>query len=49
MSPLRLKFVSNAIERRRVFDTHSIFRAQSALIDEESLNQLNRELREVQK
>ena len=43
MSPLRLKFVANAVKRRRTFDTLSIFDAQAALIDEKSLNRLNRE------
>ena len=49
MSPLRLKFVANAVKRRRAFDTLSIFDAQAALIDEKSLNRLNRELRDAQK
>ena len=49
MSPLRLKFVANAVKRRRTFDTLSIFDAQAALIDEKSLNRLNRELRDAQK
>lgn len=31
-----------------VFDKLAIFDAQAALIDEKSLNRLNRELREVQ-
>ena len=43
MSPLRLKFVANAVKRRRASDTLSIFDAQAALIDEKSLNRLNRE------
>ena len=38
MPPLRLKFVANAVKRRRAFDTLSIFDAQAALIDEKSLN-----------
>ena len=49
MPPLRLKFVANAVKRRRAFDTLSIFDAQAALIDEKSLNRLNRELRDAQK
>ena len=43
MSPLRLKFVANAVKRRRAFDTLSIFDAQAALIDKKSPNRLNRE------
>ena len=49
MPPLRLKFVANAVKRRRAFDTLSIFDAQAALIDEKSLNRINRELRDAQK
>lgn len=48
MSPLRLRFISRAVDRRRVFDKLAIFEARAALMDEKSLNRLNRELREVQ-
>lgn len=48
MSPLRLKFVAGAISKRRTLDKLAIFDAQAALIDEKSLNRLNRELRECQ-
>ncbi|HIV06090.1 MAG TPA: hypothetical protein IAD27_05710 [Candidatus Merdousia gallistercoris] len=36
------------IDRKHVLDNLAIFDAQAALIDEKSLNRLNRELREVQ-
>ena len=48
LSPRRLRFVSRAIDRRRVFDKLAIFETRAALMDEKSLNRLNRELREVQ-
>lgn len=48
LSPRRLRFVSRAIDRRRVFDKFDFFEARAALMDEKSLNRLNRELREVQ-
>jgi len=48
LSPARLKFVTAAIEKRRVFDKLAIFDAQAALIDEKALNRLNRDLRECQ-
>ncbi len=48
LPPLRLKFVARAIERKRALDKLAIFDAEAALIDEKSLNRLNRELREVQ-
>ena len=48
LPPLRLKFVARAIERKRALDKLAIFDAKAALIDEISLNRLNRELREVQ-
>ena len=47
MSPLRIKFLSKSIDKRRAFDKLSIFDGNAALINEKSLNQLNRELREV--
>lgn len=49
LSPLRLRFVARAIDRRRALDKLAIFDAQAALIDEKSLNRLNAELREAQK
>lgn len=49
LSPLRLKFVARAIERKRALDKLAIFDAQAALMDEKSLNRLNRELRESQR
>ena len=49
LPPLRLKFVARAIERKRALDKLAIFDAKAALIDEKSLNRLNRELREAQK
>ena len=36
------------IDRKRMHDKLAIFDAKAALIDEKSLNRLNRELREVQ-
>ena len=36
------------IERKRALDKLAIFDAKAALIDEKSLNRLNRELRDVQ-
>mgnify|MGYP005757593975 FL=1 len=48
LPPLRLKFVARAIERKRALDKLAILDAKAALIDEKSLNRLNRELREVQ-
>ena len=48
LPPLRLKFVARAIDRKRALDKLAIFDAKAALIDEKSLNRLNRELREVQ-
>ncbi len=48
LSPLRLRFVARAIDRRRALDKLAIFDAQAALMDEKSLNRLNAELREVQ-
>ena len=36
------------IDRKHVLDKLAIFDAKAALIDEKSLNRLNRELREVQ-
>ena len=48
LPPLRLKFVARAIDRKRALDKLAIFDAQAALMDEKSLNRLNRELREVQ-
>ena len=47
MSPLRIKFLSRSIDKRRAFDKLSIFDGNAALINEKSLNQLNRELREA--
>lgn len=49
LSPLRLRFVARAIDRRRALDKLAIFDAQAALMDEKSLNRLNRELRESQR
>ena len=49
LSPLRLRFVARAIDRRRALDKLAIFDAQAALMDEKSLNRLNRELRDAQK
>lgn len=49
LSPLRLRFVARAIDRRRALDKLAIFDAQAALIDEKSLNRLNAELREAQR
>lgn len=49
LSPLRLRFVARAIDRRRALDKLAIFDAKAALIDEKSLNRLNRELRESQR
>lgn len=49
LPPLRLKFVARAIERKRALDKLAIFDAQAALMDEKSLNRLNRELRDAQK
>ncbi len=34
MSPLRLRFVARAIDRRRALDKLAIFDAQTALMDE---------------
>lgn len=48
LSPLRLRFISRAVERKRVFDKLAIFDAQAAFMDEKSLKRLNTELREVQ-
>ena len=48
LSPLRLRFVARAIDRRRALDKLAIFDARAALMDEKSLNRLNAELREVQ-
>ena len=36
------------IDRKHVLDKLAIFNAKAALIDEKSLNRLNRELRDVQ-
>ena len=36
------------IDRKRLLDKLAIFDAKAALIDEKTLNRLNRELREVQ-
>ena len=49
LSPLRLRFVARAIDRRRALDKLAIFDAQAALMDEKPLNQLNAELREAQR
>ena len=49
LSPLRLRFVARAIDRRRALDKLAIFDAQTALVDEKSLNRLNAELREAQR
>lgn len=49
LSPLRLRFVARAIDRKRALDKLAIFDAKAALIDEKSLNRLNRELRESQR
>lgn len=49
LSPLRLRFVARAIDRRRALDKLAIFDAQAALVDEKSLNRLNAELRESQR
>lgn len=49
LSPLRLRCVCKAVEKRRVYDKLAIFEARAALMDEKSLNRLNRELREVSK
>lgn len=48
LSPLRLRFVARAIDRRRALDKLAFFDAQAALMDEKSLNRLNAELREAQ-
>lgn len=48
LSPLRLRFISRAVERKRVFDKLDRFEAWAALMDEKSLKRLNTELREVQ-
>ena len=48
LSPLRLRFISRAVERKRVFDKLDRFEARAALMDEKSLKRLNTELREVQ-
>ena len=37
------------IDRKRLLDKLAIFDAKAALIDEKSLNRLNRELRDAQK
>ena len=37
------------IDRKRMLDKLAIFNAKAALIDEKSLNRLNRELRDAQK
>ena len=42
------KFIIFDIDRKRVLDKLAIFDAKAALIDEKSLNRLNRELRDVQ-
>ena len=42
------KFIIFDIDRKRILDKLAIFDAKAALIDEKSLNRLNRELREVQ-
>ncbi|PWM29268.1 MAG: hypothetical protein DBX55_07445 [Verrucomicrobia bacterium] len=39
---LRLLFVTRAIDRRRALDKLAIFAAQAALINEKSVNRLNR-------
>ncbi len=49
LSPLRLRFVARAIDRRRALDKLAFFDAQAALVDEKSLNRLNAELRESQR
>ena len=48
LSPLRLRFISRAVEHKRVFDKLDRFEARAALMDEKSLKRLNTELREVQ-
>ena len=48
MSPLRIKFLSHSVKRRRVLDKLAIFEANAALTNEKSLNSLNHELMEVQ-
>ena len=37
------------IDRKRMLDKLAIFDAKAALIDEKSLNRLNREMRDAQK
>ena len=41
-------YITFDIDRKRMLDKLAIFDAKAALIDEKSLNRLNRELREVQ-
>ncbi|MBR6389399.1 MAG: hypothetical protein IKS15_04695 [Opitutales bacterium] len=48
MPPIRIKFLSKSVERRRALDKLAIFEANAALTNEKSLNRLNRELREIQ-
>ena len=48
MSPLRIKFLSRSIDRRRALDKLAVFDANAALTNEKSLNRLNRELRDAQ-
>ena len=49
LSPVRLKYVASAVQRRRMFDKLAIFEAQAALIDEKSLSRLNSELRDLER
>ncbi len=49
LSPVRLKYVASAVQRRRMFDKLAIFEAQAALIDENSLSRLNSELRDLER
>ncbi|MBO5255364.1 MAG: hypothetical protein J6B07_06015 [Opitutales bacterium] len=49
LSPVRLKYVASAVQRRRMYDKLAIFEAQAALIDENSLSGLNSELRDLER
>ena len=45
LTPERLKYISEALERRRVHDKLAIFEANIALYNKEALNRLDSELR----
>ena len=49
LTPERLKYISEALERRRVYDKLAIFEANLALYNEESLSRLKSELRECER